>query len=96
MTQTVEYDLIEFREDLLGRLDTPTETLKRVLNARLREGWRLNNHRRSRRRRRLDRDLRARRGLDARPRAVVGGLKRREPAERAVSAEAIVGVERGG
>lgn len=43
MTQTVEYDVIEFREDQLGRLETPTDTLKRVLNARAREGWRLKN-----------------------------------------------------
>lgn len=43
MAQMVEYDVIEFRKDLLGRLDTPTETLKRVLNARAREGWRLKN-----------------------------------------------------
>ena len=43
MTQTVEYDVIEFREDQLSELGTPTETLKRVLNARAREGWRLKN-----------------------------------------------------
>jgi hypothetical protein len=43
MTQTVEYDVIEFREELLGRIETPIEALKRLLNARARDGWRLKN-----------------------------------------------------
>jgi hypothetical protein len=43
MTQTVEYEVIELREDQLGELGTLTDTLKGVLNAQAREGWRLKN-----------------------------------------------------